>query len=271
MNKPTDHHLPKVGERRFAMAVEYDGQRYHGWQRQRSVDSVQQRLEKALSVVANHPVEVTCAGRTDRGVHATSQVLHFDSAAVREAHGWQMGAMSNLPADITPLWVRPVADTFHARFSATRRFYRYVVLNRTARPALQRKRMTWWYQPLDVARMQQAAPALLGTHDFTSLRGKDCQAHSPVRELQQLEIHQHGALIYFDLCANAFLHHMVRNIVGTLFEVGMGKRAVDSLPAVLAARDRDAAGITAPADGLYLTGVEYPQALLSCQPVWPQF
>lgn len=272
MNRLDDHqHRPQPGWRRYAMAVEYDGQRYHGWQRQRDVDSVQSRLEKAISRVANHPVTVTCAGRTDRGVHATSQVLHFDAAVSRPEQGWLMGTMSNLPVDITPLWVESVADAFHARFSARSRAYRYVVMNRTARPALQRKRITWWYRPLDEARMQQAAQDLLGEHDFSSFRGKDCQANSPVRTLESIRIQRQGDLLYFDLTANAFLHHMVRNIVGTLFEIGMQTRPENDLPRVLAAKDRSAAGITAPADGLYLTGVSYPATLLKTRPVWPQF
>ena len=243
---------------RLAMGIEYDGGRYHGWQRQSHCDSVQARLEKAISRVADGPVEVVCAGRTDRGVHATHQVVHFDVEVERPLYGWQMGTIQHLPKDITVLWVQPVGEDFHARFSATAREYRYCVVNRSSRPALSAGRLTWWYRPLDADRMQEAAHRLLGEHDFSSFRGRDCQAHSPVRTLESIRVTRQGDYLLIDVRANAFLHHMVRNIVGSLFAIGAGEQPVEWLSEVLSARDRDVAGITAPADGLYLTGVEYP-------------
>ncbi|MDG4867792.1 tRNA pseudouridine(38-40) synthase TruA [Guyparkeria sp. 1SP6A2] len=243
---------------RLAMGIEYDGGRYHGWQRQSHCDSVQARLEKAIARVADHPVEVVCAGRTDRGVHATNQVLHVDVNVERPLYGWQMGTIQHLPRDVSILWVRAVDETFHARFSATAREYRYAVVNRSARPAISAGRLTWWYRPLDVARMQTAANQLLGEHDFSSFRGKDCQAHTPVRTIESLELRRAGDYVFIDIRANAFLHHMVRNIVGSLFAIGSGERPIDWLVEVLAARNREVAGITAPADGLYMTAVEYP-------------
>ncbi|MBN2873370.1 MAG: tRNA pseudouridine(38-40) synthase TruA [Halothiobacillaceae bacterium] len=242
------------------MGIEYDGGRYHGWQRQSHCDSVQARVETAIGRVADAPVEVTCAGRTDRGVHATNQVIHVDVVAERPLHGWMMGTMQHLPRDITVRWVRLVDTDFHARFSAIAREYRYCLLNRSTRPAIAAGRLSWWYRPLDERRMQAAADRLLGEHDFSSFRGKDCQARSPVRRLETLRVTRLGDYLFFDVRANAFLHHMVRNLVGSLFAVGTGERPIDWIDEALAAVDREAAGITAPADGLYLTGVEYPPA-----------
>ncbi|MFP4154217.1 MAG: tRNA pseudouridine(38-40) synthase TruA [Halothiobacillaceae bacterium] len=243
---------------RIVLGIEYDGRRYHGWQSQREVDSVQARLEAALSRVADHPVETVCAGRTDRGVHATQQVVHFDTPAQRSLRGWQLGTVQNLPDDITVLWAREVDEHFHARFSAVRRQYRYVILNRLTRPALQFGRVTWWYPDLDADLMDAGARHLLGRHDFTSFRGRDCQAHSPWRTLEAVAVRRRGDYLFVDVRANAFLHHMVRNIVGSLLEVGQRERDPAWMGEVLAARDRDAAGITAPADGLYLVHVGYP-------------
>ena len=257
---------------RLAMGIEYDGGRYHGWQRQSHCDSVQARLEKAIGRVADAPVEEVCAGRTDRGVHATNQVVHLDVTAERPLYGWQMGTMQHLPRDITVLWVRAVDETFHARFSATAREYRYCLINRSTRPAIAAGRLSWWYRPLDEARMQAAADLLLGEHDFSSFRGKDCQAHSPVRTVEKIRITRQGDYLFFDVRANAFLHHMVRNIVGSLFAVGTGERPVAWVLEALGERDREAAGITAPADGLYLTGVEYPAEFdLPTEPRRPLF
>lgn len=222
--------------------------------------------------MADGPVEVVCAGRTDRGVHATGQVIHFDVEVERPLYGWQMGTMQHLPRDITALWVREVDETFHARFSATAREYRYCLINRSTRPAIAAGRLSWWYRPLDEARMQAAADRLVGEHDFSSFRGKDCQAHSPVRTVERIEITRQGEYLFIDVRANAFLHHMVRNIVGSLFAVGSGERPVDWISEALAACQREAAGITAPADGLYLTGVEYPEPVgLPTQPRRPLF
>jgi tRNA pseudouridine38-40 synthase len=244
---------------RLAMGIEYDGGRYHGWQRQLHCDSVQERLERAIGRVADAPVEIVCAGRTDRGVHATGQVVHFDVEVERPLYGWQMGTIGHLPPDITVLWVRQVPEDFHARFSATSRDYRYALVNRSSRPALSAGRLTWWHRPLDAARMQAAAMDLTGEHDFSSFRGRDCQAHSPVRRIESISVRREGDYLFIDIRANAFLHHMVRNIVGSLFAIGAGERPVGWLAEVLAERERKAAGITAPADGLYLTGVRYPE------------
>lgn len=249
---------PQKTLQRLAFGVEYLGSNYHGWQVQTSVDSVQARVQHALSRIANHQVDVVCAGRTDRGVHATMQVVHFDTPAERNDQAWLRGAMSGLPHDIGVLWVRRVNADFHARFSAVRRSYRYVLFNASHRPGLLHGRVSWFYRPLDVTLMQQAADYLLGEHDFSSFRGSECQAHSPLRTLFELNIQRDGDFIYFDLTANAFLMHMVRNIVGTLMQVGTGQRSAEWVAIVLAARRREMAGITAPPDGLYLTHVEYP-------------
>lgn len=262
--------LPKL--QRLALVVEYLGSHYHGWQLQPNVDSVQARVQDALSRIANHPVEIVCAGRTDRGVHATMQVVHFDTFAQRNREAWLRGVLSLLPHDIGlyGLWHMPC--DFHARFSALRRSYRYVLYNAPYRPGLLHGRVSWYHQALDVDRMQRAASVLLGEHDFSSFRGRDCQAHSPVRSLHTLEIQRDGDFIYFDLSANAFLMHMVRNIVGTLMQVGRGRREPEWVAAVLAERRREAAGVTAPPDGLYLTHVTYPDVFgLSLPPRLPRF
>lgn len=243
---------------RIALAVEYDGSSYHGWQRQPEVDSVQARLEAALSRVADAPVETVCAGRTDRGVHATYQVIHFEPPAVRTDRAWLLGGTFFLPSDITLSWARTVSEDFHARFSATARSYRYVILNRDTRPALNRGRVTWHRGQLDAGLMHAAGQYLLGEHDFSSFRARDCQAISPVRTLEYLNVQRQGDYIYLDITANAFLHHMVRNIVGTLLPIGGGQQSPESVRDILDARHRSAAGITAPADGLYLVNVRYP-------------
>ncbi|TQV63554.1 MAG: tRNA pseudouridine(38-40) synthase TruA [Halothiobacillaceae bacterium] len=257
---------------KIALGIEYLGSCYHGWQRQPSVDSVQGRLELALSVIADHPVEVVCAGRTDRGVHATAQVVHFETTAQRDMHAWQLGALSHLPGDIGVSWARGVGEDFHARFSATARQYRYAILNRIHRPGLLHGRVTWQRGPLDVEAMHEAAQRLVGTFDFSSFRGKDCQARSPVRTLEWIRLVREGDYIYLDLRANAFLHHMVRNIAGTLMRIGLGQRPVAWIETVRDACLREAAGFTAPADGLYLVHVEYPEAFgLGLEPRLPVF
>ncbi len=243
---------------RFACAVEYDGAGFSGWQRQDHARSVQEAVEKALSFVADHAVQVTCAGRTDAGVHATWQIIHFDTRAERSLRSWQLGANANLPADTRLLRVQPVADDFHARFSAQARRYRYVILNREVPSALLRQRVTWEHRPLDVECMAAGAQHLLGEHDFSSFRALACQARSPVRTVQRLEVTRSGDLLYLDVQANAFLHHMVRNIAGVLITVGRGERPADWIAEVLAHRDRTRGGVTAPASGLYLVGVSYP-------------
>ncbi|WP_297527081.1 tRNA pseudouridine(38-40) synthase TruA [Thiohalobacter sp.] len=245
---------------RIALGIEYDGSAFNGWQSQPHAPSVQDAVEAALSRVADHRVRVVCAGRTDTGVHATAQVVHFDTHAVRERHAWVLGGNANLPDTVSILWAREVADDFHARFSARTRSYRYVILRRAARPALLARRVSWVHKALDVAPMQAAARHLLGEHDFSAFRALACQAKHPVRTIHRLELSEAGPFIHLDIEANAFLHHMVRNIAGTLMAVGSGERSPDWVAEVLAARDRALAGITAPPDGLYLVGVRYPQA-----------
>ncbi len=257
---------------RLALGLDYLGMRYHGWQRQAAVDSLQARIEHALGRVADHRIELVCAGRTDRGVHATQQVAHFDTTAERAPHAWHLGALSYLPQDIGILWVRPVDEGFHARFSATARQYRYVIFNAIHRPGLLHGRVSWQRRPLDAEAMHEAAQLLLGTHDFSSFRGKDCQARSPVRTLEWIRVVREGDYLYLDLKANAFLHHMVRNIAGTLMQVGMGLKPTAWVAEVRDARLREAAGFTAPAEGLYLVHVEYPAGFgLGLAPRLPVF
>lgn len=244
---------------RIAMGIEYDGGPFSGWQRQPHALGVQQVLEQALAKVAAHPVAVVCAGRTDAGVHATAQVVHFDTDAVRAPRAWMLGTTCNLPPEVCVTWAQPVSDDFHARFSASGRQYRYIVLNRIVRPSLLRQRVCWEYAPLDAARMAEASRCLVGEHDFSSFRAQGCQARHPRREIYSLEIHRHGEFVYLDIAANAFLHHMVRNIAGTLLAVGRGDRPVEWVRDVLEARDRTVSGITASAAGLYLVQVRYPE------------
>jgi tRNA pseudouridine38-40 synthase len=243
---------------RLACAVEYDGASFSGWQRQDHARSVQAAVEKALSFVADHAVQVSCAGRTDAGVHATWQIIHFDTYAERSPRSWLLGANANLPDDVRLLWVQPVDDDFHARFSAQARIYRYVILNRDVPSALLRQRVTWEFRRLNVELMAVGAQHLLGEHDFSSFRALACQAKNPVRTVQRLDVVRSGDLLYLDIQANAFLHHMVRNIAGVLIAVGCGERPVEWIAEVLAHRDRTRGGVTAPASGLYLVGVSYP-------------
>ena len=243
---------------RYAAGVEYCGARYSGWQKQAHAESVQSRVEAALSSVADHAVEVVCAGRTDAGVHAAGQVIHFDSGARREPRSWVFGANSHLPPDISLGWVRPVAAEFHARFSAIRRRYRYFILNRAARPAVANEYLSWEYRPLDGDRMAAAARCLIGRHDFTSFRAAGCQAKSPLREVFDLRLSRNGALIEISIEADAFLQRMARNIAGVLLAIGAGRQPVSWAAEVLAAKNRECAGVTAPASGLYLSAVAYP-------------
>lgn len=243
---------------RLALGVEYDGAAYSGWQFQRHASSVQAEVERALSQVADHPIQVLCAGRTDAGVHAAGQVVHCDTHAERSMRSWVFGANANLPRNITVLWAQPVSDRFHARFSALRRAYRYVIFSRTVRPSFLAQRVAWDYRKLNVEPMMEAARHLIGEHDFSSFRGPDCQAQHAIRTLYRLEVTQRDAFIYLDVEANGFLHHMVRNIAGVLMAIGAGEHAPQWAAEVLAQRDRTQAGITAPAQGLYLVRVDYP-------------
>ena len=249
--------------RRYALGIEYDGTAFNGWQIQPHAPSVQQALNEALSVIADQPVECVGAGRTDTGVHASGQVAHFDTTAGRSLRSWLLGINTNLPPEASVLWVRPVTTAFHARFSATARSYQYVILNRRVRSALERERAWWVYQPLDHERMAMAAHKLLGEHDFSSFRASSCQAHSPVRTMLQLDVRRRGDHVLIDCRANAFLHHMVRNLVGSLVRVGKGEASPEWVGEILAARDRKVSGITAPAAGLTLTAVEYPDGLVN--------
>jgi tRNA pseudouridine38-40 synthase len=244
---------------RIALGIEYDGSDFAGWQLQKGeVHTVQGEMEQALSHVADHPLRVICAGRTDAGVHATAQVVHFDTHAHRSMRSWVYGANANLPQSVSVQWARPVDDDFHARFSAVRRRYRYAILNREVRPTFLVRRVAWEYRPLDEELMRRAARDLVGEHDFSAYRAVACQAKSPVRFLYELAVKRDRDLVILDLEANAFLHHMVRNIAGVLMDIGAGKRAPDWAREVLESRDRTVGGITAPPHGLYLTGIDYP-------------
>ena len=244
---------------RIALGIEYDGTGFYGWQRQAEGRTVQTCVEAALSKVADHQVHVVCAGRTDTGVHASGQVIHFDSKVVRAMNGWIRGTNAHLPPDVRVQWSHPVDDTFHARFGATRRYYRYIIHNHPVRSALLRNRVGWEYQHLDESSMLPAARYLLGEHDFTSFRAVACQAHSPVRTIYQLELRRSGNFIYLDIKANAFLHHMVRCIAGVLITVGRGEQVPGWVGEVLAAKDRRLSGVNGPPAGLYLVAVNYPE------------
>lgn len=244
---------------RVALGVEYDGSHFHGWQRQKHTpQTVQACLEQALCFVADHDVSVVCAGRTDTGVHGVGQVVHFDTQAVRDAKAWVYGGNAKLPDTIAIKWALATSDTFHARFSAQSRSYRYVIYNQPVRPALGMTHLTWNYRPLDIAKMREAAACLIGEHDFSSFRAVACQAKSPVRTVERLELYQRGAIIVMDIKANAFLQHMVRNIAGVLMAVGAGKYPVEWVAEVLAYQDRTRGGVTAPPYGLYFMAVDYP-------------
>jgi len=243
---------------RIAAGIEYDGGAFHGWQRQDGSRTVQACLEEALGRVADETVRVVTAGRTDAGVHATGQVVHFDSTAARPVRAWVRGTTTWLPGDVAVLWAREVEPDFHARFSAVERRYCYVILNRKVRPALLRGRVTFEHRPLEVERMQAAAALLVGRHDFSAFRAAGCQARSPLRELLRLDVRRDGALVTVQAHANAFLHHMVRNLAGVLMTIGAGEREPSWAREVLESRDRSLGGVTAPADGLYLEGVRYP-------------
>ena len=244
---------------RIALGVEYDGSRYCGWQMQsHGTRTVQHEIEKALSIVADHAVRVVCAGRTDTGVHATGQVVHFDTHAERKSKAWIMGVNSHLPDDVCVHWARPVTEDFSARFSATMRRYRYVIQQRAARPALYCHRVAWVHNDLNTGAMHEAAQALLGENDFSSFRSSACQSEHAMRFMQSIDVTAEGAFVYIDIQANAFLHHMVRNIVGSLLKVGTGERPLAWMGELLALKDRTRAGPTAPAQGLYLVAVQYP-------------
>ncbi|MDH4215687.1 MAG: tRNA pseudouridine(38-40) synthase TruA [Gallionella sp.] len=247
---------------RIAMGVEYDGSPYFGWQSQPDVQTVQDTLQQALGQIAGEqpagePIPIVAAGRTDTGVHALEQVVHFDTRVERPLTAWVRGVNALLPDSIAVRWAHPVPDEFHARFSAHGRSYRYLLINRPTRPAIHAGKAGWFHAPLDVTEMQKAALCLLGKQDFTAFRAAQCQAKSPVKHLHQLDIRREGEMLIFDLSADAFLHHMVRNIVGCLVYVGKGKYPPEWLAEVLSSRERSLAAPTFSPDGLYLRRIQY--------------
>jgi tRNA pseudouridine38-40 synthase len=249
-----------TGKIRIALGLEYDGTAFSGWQSQRSAPAVQTLVEAALSPVAAEIVSLICAGRTDAGVHACAQVAHFDTHARRSARGWVLGANTNLPADVSVAWARPVPQHFHARYSAEARTYRYYVFNRPVRSALSVRGAAWIRQPLDHERMQSATAALLGSHDFSAFRSAQSQSHTPTRRVEALAVRRDGDFVVMEITANAFLHHMVRNIAGLLIAIGQGDQDPSWAREVLESKDRTQGGPTAPAQGLYLWSVRYSRS-----------
>lgn len=244
---------------RIALGVEYDGAPFRGWQSQADGSGVQDVLERAVAAIAGSPLTLTAAGRTDAGVHATLQVAHFDTAVARPETAWVRGVNGRLPTAVAVRWAVDVPSDFHARFTATGRHYTYLLLDRPVRPALLHSRVGWYHRPLALGPMRVAAQALLGSHDFSAFRAAECQARTPTKTLDRLEIAREGDMLRFDLHADAFLQHMVRNIVGTLVYVGNGRHPPSWVADVLASRDRSRAAPTFAAAGLYLTGVDYPR------------
>ncbi|MEM1113111.1 MAG: tRNA pseudouridine(38-40) synthase TruA [Pseudomonadota bacterium] len=260
-----DHHPrfspePFPAEGRVACRVEYDGSAYKGWQLQpeASAPTVQGELERALSGVADRQVRVHCAGRTDAGVHGHAQIVHFDPGVSRSAKSWVMGTNGQLPRDIRVHWAERVPQTFHARYSALSRCYRYLIANTAVRPAVLARQLSWHRHPLDAERMHEAAQHLLGEQDFSAFRASTCQSSSPMRHVSEVKVSRADSVVVIEISANAFLHHMVRNIAGSLMAVGSGRQEPEWIVALLASRDRRLAADTAPADGLYLVDVVYP-------------
>ena len=244
---------------RIALIVEYDGTEYHGWQEQIGLKTVQGALEDAIGSVADHEVKIFCAGRTDTGVHATHQVIHFDSNKDRNIRAWIYGVNSSLPKDVCVRWGQEVSPDFHARYAATSRTYRYVIFNSPIRPALLRSNITWQYRQLNHALMHAAARDLIGEHDFNAYRSVECQAQHSNRNIINIDVQKNKDIITIDVTANAFLHHMVRNIAGVLMTIGSGRRPVGWAKEVLQSRDRKLGAETASPYGLYLVGVTYPE------------
>jgi tRNA pseudouridine38-40 synthase len=252
---------PGATDVRLVAGVEYAGFAFCGFQSQPSRCGVQDALQDAIEKIAGHRAVVTAAGRTDAGVHAVSQIVHFDAEASRPDSAWVRGVNAHLPSTASVLWAQPVAEDFHARFSATARHYTYLLLNRAERPGLWAQRVGWYHHPLDVDAMQAGAAQLIGTHDFSSFRAAECQAKTPVKTLSRALVTRGGGIVRFEFSANAFLHHMVRNIVGALVFVGAGKMSAPWIGELLAARDRTRGAPTFAADGLYFTGADYDPAL----------
>lgn len=244
---------------KIALGIEYDGTHFYGWQRQQAVPSIQQSVETSLSEIANHSIDVFCAGRTDAGVHATGQVIHFETTSQRELSAWTLGLNSRLPKSICVRWAKSVNEDFHARFSATARRYRYIIYNSPLRSAILNSEITHIHLPLDSEKMHQAGQFLLGEHDFSSFRAAQCQSHSPCRNVHHIIVKRVGDYIVIDIQANAFVHHMVRNIVGSLCEVGYGNRPKEWMLELLESKDRTKAAVTGKPNGLYLVSVTYPE------------
>lgn len=256
----------------LAIAIEFLGTHYHGWQRQREVLGVQEALETAISTVANETVEVIAAGRTDSSVHAGNMIAHFVTHAYRPTHNWLRGVNSLLPDDIALRWVQPMPADFHARFAAIARRYRYITLNQTQRPAILNHQVTHIHEPLDLKAMQLAASDIVGTHDFSSYRAAACQSNQPVRHISHANLFTHGQFIVFDIQADGFLHHMVRNLMGTLYAIGRHELEPADFLNILAKKDRTIAPPTASGDGLYFINAYYPehfQTLLPDAPLTP--
>ncbi len=257
---------------RIALGIEYNGAPFHGWQRQQSVVSVQQHVEEALTKIANEPIKVVCAGRTDAGVHATCQVVHFDTQSTRPDRAWSIGINRYLPDAVAVKWVQAVSDDFHARFSATARRYRYVIYNHRLRNSILAKGVTHVHAELDHQLMHQAAQHLVGRHDFSAFRAVNCQANTPVRDLTHIKVTRHGDYIVIDVQANAFLHHMVRNITGSLLTIGGKEQPTEWMRVLLEGKDRTKAAATAKPNGLYLVHVTYPEPIiLPSTPLGPLF
>jgi tRNA pseudouridine38-40 synthase len=252
---------------KIALGIEYAGCNYYGWQKQDISPTVQEVIESALSEIADENIKVVCAGRTDTGVHAIQQVIHFETSSNRDTDAWILGTNTKLPKDVAVNWAINIDDDFHARFSAEKRTYQYLILNRRARPAILNGLVTWECRPLDYEKMKQASRFLIGEHDFSSFRAVACQANSPVRTVHKLEIDRLGDWFVITICANAFLHHMVRNVAGVLMDIGFGKENISWVEEILAAKDRTVASVTAPPDGLYLTDIQYPQHYRIPKPV----
>lgn len=244
---------------RIALGVEYNGAAYYGWQRQKNVNSVQQELEQALKSISQQNIEVFCAGRTDAGVHATNQIVHFDTTVERPVKAWTMGVNANIPDTISVKWAQYVPDNFHARYAATARRYRYIIYNSPLRPGIFAEGVSHYYLPLDIKPMHEAAQSLIGEHDFTSFRASHCQSKSPFRNIHHAQVTRIGNYVILDIKANAFLHHMVRNIMGSLIKIGIGEESVTWMNELLAVKDRTKAAATAKPNGLFLVEVDYPK------------
>ena len=256
---------------KIALGIEYCGTSYHGWQRQDIPNSVQEHVENALSKIANQQVNVFCAGRTDAGVHALYQIVHFETDVDRKMYSWVVGSNVHLPNDISIIWAKEVNEDFHARFSATARAYRYIIINRQSRSGVTHGLVTWERQPLDENRMQLAANSLIGEHDFTSFQAVACQAKSPVRNVKRLNIIRVCDYVILEIEANAFLHHMVRNIAGVLIAIGGGETDISWVDELLELKDRTKSAKTASPDGLYLVMIEYPEKYGIPMPANSQF